>query len=67
MDQIGTMHVVAEETRGSRAALIATLTRQVGELMAQGYTERQAIRAVARELEMHAMRVKRLAVLFPEA
>lgn len=50
-----------------RTRLIGELTARVEALQAEGLTERAAIRTTAAETGMHPMRVKRLAVLFPEA
>lgn len=50
-----------------RKRLIEELTSRVAALKAEGLTERAAIRITAAENGMHPMRVKRLAVLFPEA
>jgi hypothetical protein len=52
---------------GEREHLIRRLTTRIDALKAAGLTERAAVRATAAEVGMHPMRVKRLAVLFPEA
>lgn len=57
----------APVTPPDRAALIAWLIQRVGIYQSAGMSERAAIRATADDIGMHPMRVKRLAVLFPEA
>lgn len=63
--------LIKDEASGSslyaRKRLIDELTARVEALKAEGLTERAAIRKAAAERGLHPMRVKRLAVLFPEA
>ena len=56
-----------EPSQSTRAAEIANLSRRVAALQTLGMTERAAIRQVARELDLPALYVKRLVVLYPEA
>ena len=61
------LEVVAEYAFRHRMSLSRDLMPRVDALMADGMTERAAIRTAAAEAGMHPMRVKRLVVLFPEA